>query len=152
MFLSGLAILSVGLTELSVAQGRQPESPEDFYYDYKPIRGSVELLFNLIEGSFGALIMVISGIGAIIAAAFGAYRAAVSLIIVAVGAFVLRSLVSLFFGTFDKEDVDAVWPGRLDRGADAPFKIPRDYGGRGGRDDYDDGGFNFDDPIDLRIR
>ena len=43
--------------------------------------------------------MVVSGIGAIVAAAMGAYRAAVGMIVVAVGSFILRALVSLFFGS-----------------------------------------------------
>ena len=36
---------------------------------------------------------------AIVAAAMGSYRAAFSLVVVAIGAFILRALVSLFFGT-----------------------------------------------------
>jgi len=42
--------------------------------------------------------MVVAGLGAIISAAMGAYRASVGMIVVAVGSFILRSLVSLFFG------------------------------------------------------
>ena len=68
-------------------------------YDDTLVRGSVGLLFQLIEGAFGALVMVVAGLGAIIAAAMGAYRAALGMLVVAVGAFILRSLVSLFFGT-----------------------------------------------------
>ena len=51
-----------------------------------------------MEGAFGALVMVVAGLGAIVAAAMGAYRAAVGMLVVAVGAFILRALVSLFFG------------------------------------------------------
>lgn len=54
-------------------------------------------LFELIEGNLGSLIMIAAGLGAIIASAFGAYRAAVGLLVVAVGAFILRSLVVIFF-------------------------------------------------------
>ena len=56
-----------------------------------------ERMFSLIEGNLGALIMVVAGIAAIVSAAFGAFRAAVSLLAVAVGAFILRSLVEIFF-------------------------------------------------------
>jgi hypothetical protein len=62
------------------------------------IRNAVGNLFMLIEGAFGALIMVVAGLGAIVASAMGAYRAAVGMLVVAVGAFILRALVSLFFG------------------------------------------------------
>jgi len=68
-------------------------------FDPELIEGAVGNLFMLIEGSFGALIMVVSGIGAIIAASMGAYRAAVGMLVVALGAFILRALVSLFFGS-----------------------------------------------------
>ncbi len=67
-------------------------------YNDELIRCAVSGLFGFIEGAFGALIMVIAGILAIISAAMGGYRTAVSLLVVAVGAFILRSLVSLFFG------------------------------------------------------
>ncbi len=60
---------------------------------------AVASLFRLIEGHFGALVMVVAGLGAIIASAMGAYRAAVGMLVVAVGSFILRALVSLFFGT-----------------------------------------------------
>jgi hypothetical protein len=56
-----------------------------------------ERMFSLIEGNLGAMIMVIAGLAAIVSAAFGAFRAAVSLLVVAIGAFVLRSLVEIFF-------------------------------------------------------
>lgn len=108
MFVLGLSLLSAGLSDMSFASGNGgedttlggTEDPAAPGYNPKEIRGAVELLFRLIEGSFGALIMVVAGIGAIVAAAFGAYRAAVGMLVVAVGAFILRSLVSLFFGDF----------------------------------------------------
>ena len=67
-------------------------------YDPELVEGAVGNLFMLIEGSFGALIMVVSGIGAIISAAMGAYRAAVGMLVVALGSFILRALVTIFFG------------------------------------------------------
>lgn len=100
-FLLGVLILTGGLIELSHA-GRGP-GPSGSYseadFDDSLIRSSVGNLFKLIEGAFGALIMVIAGLFAIVAAAMGAYRAAISMLVVAVGAFILRALVSLFFGT-----------------------------------------------------
>ena len=69
--------------------------------DLTYIEDAVCKLYMLIEGSFGALIMTIAGIGAIASAAFGNYKGSVSMIIVSCGAFTLRSLVSLFFGTIE---------------------------------------------------
>ncbi len=69
-------------------------------YNDSLVKKAIGNIFCLIEGAFGALIMVIAGLGAIIAASMGAYRSSVSMLVVAVGAFILRSLVSLFFGEF----------------------------------------------------
>lgn len=77
----------------------QEAEPLDPNYDDSLNRFATGNLFRFIEGAFGALVMVSAGIGAIVAAAFGAYKAAISLLFVAVGAFILRALVSLFFGT-----------------------------------------------------
>ncbi len=52
----------------------------------------------LVEGTFGALITAAAGIGAIIASAVGGFKMAWSLIVVAVGAFILRSYITLFNG------------------------------------------------------
>ena len=58
---------------------------------------ATEMIFRLVEGNMGALIMVSAGIMAIVGAAFGAYKAAINLLAVAVGSFILRSLVAIFF-------------------------------------------------------
>lgn len=83
------------------AENATPQEAEalDPNYDDSLNRFATGNLFKFIEGAFGALVMVSAGIGAIVAAAFGAYKAAISLLFVAVGAFILRALVSLFFGT-----------------------------------------------------
>ena len=101
----GLVLLAGGLVDLSQAQGPSGSFSEAAFED-DLIRNAVGNLFKLIEGAFGALIMVVAGLAAIVAAAMGAYRAAVGLLVVAVGAFILRALVSLFFGV-DYEDFDA---------------------------------------------
>jgi hypothetical protein len=72
---------------------------KDVPYDDTLIRNSVGNLYKMIEGAFGALVVVAAGIGTIIAAVVGAYRIAFALFVTAVGAFILRSYVSLFFGT-----------------------------------------------------
>jgi len=107
LLLLGGVLITVGAAELSAAQlsgtpvggTSQLESFSKAGYDDGLVKASVGNLFCLIEGAFGALIMVVAGLGAIVAAAMGAYRAAVGMLVVAVGAFILRSLVSLFFGT-----------------------------------------------------
>ena len=56
-------------------------------------------ILQLVEGTFGALVTAVAGIGAIVASAVGGFRMAWSLIVVAVGAFVLRAYITLFNGT-----------------------------------------------------
>lgn len=71
----------------------------DGYFDDIYIRIAVGNLLAFIEGSFGALVMVVAGIIALIAAVMGNYKAALGMLVIAIGAFILRSLVSLFFGS-----------------------------------------------------
>lgn len=73
-------------------------STSDAAFDDELIRRAVGNLFQLVEGAFGALLMVGAGLVALVYAAMGSYRNAISMLIVAVAAFILRSLVSLFFG------------------------------------------------------
>lgn len=83
LLILGVVLLTSGLIETSHAQDK--------------IAQASGRLLGLIEGSLGALIMIVSGIAAIVAAAMGAYRAAVGMLVVAVGAFILRTLVTIFF-------------------------------------------------------
>ena len=55
-------------------------------------------LLGLIEGAFGALVAAAAGVAAIIAAALGGFKMAWSLVVVAIGSFVLRSFITLFNG------------------------------------------------------
>lgn len=91
LFLFGLGILVLGLKAGVDAQGLT------ITYNDTRLTDSINGIMTYIEGSFGALIMIAAGLGSIISAAFGQYRAAISLLVVAVGAFILRSLISTFF-------------------------------------------------------
>lgn len=110
LFAVGVLILSSGLAREAYAQsgsggfsgsgggviGGSDEVLSTTYNDYR-ITEAVNAILTYIEGAFGALVMVAAGLGAIISAAFGQYRAALGLLVVAVGAFILRSLVGTFF-------------------------------------------------------
>lgn len=65
----------------------------------KSYKESMCKVFNLIERYFGMLISVVAGIGAVIGAAFGAYRLGVGLIVCSCSCFIMRSLISVFFGS-----------------------------------------------------
>ncbi len=91
LFLFGIGLLALGMSEAATAQGLSTT-----YNDVR-ISESVNAILVYIEGSFGALVMVAAGIGAILSSAFGQYRAALGLLVVAVGAFILRSVLATFF-------------------------------------------------------
>ncbi len=55
-------------------------------------------LLSLVEGTFGAMLTAAAGVAAIIAAAVGGFKFAWSLLVVAVGSFILRSFITLFNG------------------------------------------------------
>ncbi|MCC6934048.1 MAG: hypothetical protein IT292_12490 [Deltaproteobacteria bacterium] len=101
LLVAGAGLLAVGLSQIAVAQTGMGGSDQEWA---KEIQLAMDGVFSIIEGSFGALVMVVSGLAAIIAAAMGAYRAAMGCLVVAVGAFILRSMVRLFFG--DKVDIE----------------------------------------------
>ena len=73
------------------------------YNDQRVIE-AINAVLLYLEGSFGALVMVCSGVGAILSAAFGQYRASLGLLVVAIGSFILRSLMSTFFNDIGIQD------------------------------------------------
>ncbi len=95
LLLLGLGLLVGGLSLDAVAQfGGGDDFAE---YNSDRLDSAIDVIFAYIEGSFGALVMIAAGIGAILSSAFGQYRAALGLLVVAVGAYILRSITSAFF-------------------------------------------------------
>ena len=99
LFSVGVLALGVGLSGDLFAQSTSglANYAGQGEIDDRRIALAVNSLFRYLEGSFGALIMAASGIGAIMSAAFGQYKAALSCMVVAVGAFILRSMMNTFF-------------------------------------------------------
>lgn len=91
LFATGVTLLTIGLLSGASAQ------PADIHYNDIRISKSVNAILTYLEGTFGALVMVAAGLGAILSSAFGQYRAALGCLIVAVGAFILRSVMATFF-------------------------------------------------------
>jgi hypothetical protein len=91
LFVTGVTLLAVGLATGASAQ------VADIHYNDVRIAKSVNAILTYLEGTFGALVMVAAGLGAILSSAFGQYRAALGCLIVAVGAFILRSVMGTFF-------------------------------------------------------
>lgn len=93
LFALGLTLITTGV--IHGANAVDFEDPGEF--NDQRIAGALHRLLTFLEGSFGALVMVGAGIGAILSSAFGQYRAALGCLIVAVGAFILRSMMGTFF-------------------------------------------------------
>jgi hypothetical protein len=89
LFALGIVVVSFGLIDGAEAR--------NIKYNDQRVAESVNGVLTYLEGTVGALVMVACGIGAIMSSAFGQYRAALGLMVVAVGAFILRSLMSTFF-------------------------------------------------------
>jgi hypothetical protein len=88
----GGALLTVGLSTDASAVYTAAAS-----YNDDRVAEAADVIFTYVTGSFGALVMIACGVGAILSSAFGQYRAALGLMVVAVGAFILRSLVGTWF-------------------------------------------------------
>ena len=98
LLLTGIALLSFGILNSAHANtggGAEMMAETD---DVRIANATVTLL-GYLEGSFGALVMVVSGVGAIMGAAFGQYKASLGCLVVAVGSFILRSFMNTFFDT-----------------------------------------------------
>jgi hypothetical protein len=113
LFAAGVLTLSLGLSEELFAQAGNFNTVNNSLagngqIEDGRIAAAVNVLFAFLEGSFGALIMAASGIAAIVAAAFGQYKAALSCMVCAVGAFILRSIMQTFFNVESVNQADIV--------------------------------------------
>jgi|GEM_PF-853269 len=94
---AGIVALGIGLSLDAVAQAGIGANQGMTGYDDRRIANAVGTIMTFLEGSLGALVMAASGIGAIMSAAFGNYKMALSCMVVSVGAFILRSMMNTFF-------------------------------------------------------
>jgi hypothetical protein len=112
LFSAGIVALGIGLSADVLAQtgglGARGGNIDD-----QRIARAVNTLFKFLEGSFGALIMAAAGIGAIVSASFGQFKAALSCMVVAVGAFILRSMMNTFFNIESLQADGTMYDGEL---------------------------------------
>lgn len=94
LLLLGIVILTAGVGLEAMAQGGSPLSSG---IDASRITKASDKLLIAIQGPFGALIMIVAGIFAIVCAAMGNYKLALSLLVISLGAFILRSIIATFF-------------------------------------------------------
>lgn len=107
LFALGCAVLALGLQKYSFAQSTGEQAvlaDHGLTFTDDRIAQAVVGIFTMIEGSFGALVMVCSGVAAILGSAFGQYRSALGCLVVAVGSFILRSVTETFFNMESTHD------------------------------------------------
>ena len=93
-----LGILFIGVSDLASAQ---VEYIGGQAYEVSDAGADQSNFYRLLNGKFGSLIMVVSGLGAMVSAAMGAYKAAVGMLIVAIGSFGIRASVNVSLGYDD---------------------------------------------------
>jgi len=90
-------VLPIGFSAPAYADGDGSNVPSKIEIKDDRFNCAAAALLQLVEGNLGALVMIAAGIAAIISAAFGGYKAAANLLAVATSAFILRSIVLIFF-------------------------------------------------------
>jgi hypothetical protein len=99
LFGIGAVLLVSGLTVEAGAQAQLGGYTNKATYNDARVAEAADVILLYINGAFGALVMIACGVAAILSSAFGQYRAAMGLMVVAVGSFILRSLVNTWFNT-----------------------------------------------------
>lgn len=90
-----MLLLVLGILLIADAQTQFAEAAGfDNSKKFKKVCGNA---VQLAEGPFGAMMTAIAGIGAIIASAMGGFKMAWACLVVAVGGFILRAYIGVFF-------------------------------------------------------
>jgi hypothetical protein len=99
---------------LATIQAADPQGLESCV-EAEGFEGLVVFLYRALTGGFGALIMIVAGLGAILAAAFGQFKASLSALVVALGVFVLQIFIKAFFNVdFTQSDCEFIDGGQSD--------------------------------------
>jgi hypothetical protein len=107
--ISAIRILIYSLFVFSLANAESLPPDEYFFQTHEPgsqinyndlkLNEALNNVLYFLEGSLGAGLMLAFGVAAILSSAFGQFRAAIGLLIVAVGAFLIRAYISMFLGS-----------------------------------------------------
>lgn len=104
LFAVGTAMINISLPEYSFA--------------FKSAEFAIKEICAHMMGNLGALLMTAAGVGAVVSAAFGNFKASYGLIITGVGAFTISSLLGLFF-----EDAGAICAGAAGGGGNKEARV-----------------------------
>jgi type IV secretory pathway VirB2 component (pilin) len=98
-FILGIFLLSIGCSGLLFAANDAElggSSPNAI------IKKQLCKILGLLEGAFGALVMVVAGLAAVVTAAIGAYKMAMSCVVIACGTYIVEAFAKLFFGKYQR--------------------------------------------------
>jgi MFS family permease len=85
-----VSLFSLGITMISI-------SLPEYSFAFESAKFAIKEICGHMMGNLGALLMTAAGVGAVVSAAFGNFKASYGLIITGVGAFTISSLLGLFF-------------------------------------------------------
>jgi hypothetical protein len=77
-------------------------SPEQSFA-FESAKKAIQEICGHMEGNLGGLLMTTAGVGALVAAAFGNFRASHSMLITAIGAATVSTILSLYFADAAQE-------------------------------------------------
>ena len=87
LFVVGVILITTSLTDIAAASSAETI-----------IKKQLCKILALLEGAFGALITVVAGLAAVVTAAMGAYKMAMSCVVIACGSYLVQAFMKLFFG------------------------------------------------------
>ena len=96
LFICGCVILTIGLNMAAMGQtGDAIGSGTGEAGDI--IKKQLCKIMQLLQGPFGALVTVVAGLAAVVTAAMGGYKLAMSCVVIACGTYIIEAFTKLFF-------------------------------------------------------
>ncbi|MDR2337031.1 MAG: hypothetical protein LBE20_00055 [Deltaproteobacteria bacterium] len=100
LFCFGIVILTYAIANIAIAQPANNNQGTGAAAG-AIIKDQMCKILILLEGPFGALVMVVAGLAAVVTAAMGAYKMAMSCVVIACGSYIVGAFLVLFFPNAD---------------------------------------------------
>ena len=88
---------------VAFSQNTASSAPKTTTVDTSAIDEAICWLMYFQNGSYGALLLAVSGIGAVVGAAMGSYRAAMNCLVVGVGSWLIQPVAELMFNYWPRD-------------------------------------------------
>lgn len=100
LFVTGVALIALGSHGIAHADVEAGSAVDGYITAFDELDCGVCAIFAFLEGAYGALLTTMAGISAIVAAGFSNFKMAYNMMIVSLGCFILRSMISLYYGNY----------------------------------------------------